>query len=295
MPDSPSRFASSVVTVTVESEGAPVDETIQLVSVSVESGVNRIPRATLVVADGDMPEQDFPVSASDTFVPGAAIKISAGYEGEESPIFEGIVVRHGIRVTEENDAVLEVECRDRAVAMTLARRSACYADVTDGDVMGELVGRYGGLTARIDATTPSYAKLVQYYCTDWDYLVSRAEVNGMLVLVDAGTVSVAPPAASDAPSLGVAWGVDLIRFEAEMDARWPRSSALGVSWDPAQQEMVQESSGPVDLGLQGDIPSSELASALGSPDGEEALQTPAPLPVEALTGWAEARQTRADR
>ena len=41
--------------------------------------INRIAATTLVLIDGDMPEQDFPVSNAQTFKPGAEIEIKAGY------------------------------------------------------------------------------------------------------------------------------------------------------------------------------------------------------------------------
>ena len=99
MPVSPSIDAEGVVRVTVRSDGVALAETIQVISVLVSRRVNAIPSAQLVVLDGDMPGQTFPVSEKDLFKPGAAISISAGYGETETSIFEGIVVRHGIKIT----------------------------------------------------------------------------------------------------------------------------------------------------------------------------------------------------
>ena len=64
-----------------------------------------------------------------------------------------------------------------------------------------------------------HKELIQYYTTDWDFLVSRADVNGMVVLVDDGAIKVEPPALSGEAALAVVHGDTIFEFEAEMDAR----------------------------------------------------------------------------
>lgn len=293
MAESPSQHGSSVVRLTVESGGRAIDDTIQVVSVSVHKEVNRIPVARLVVEDGDMPEQDFPVSSSGTFVPGAEIRISAGWDDKEEVVFEGIVVKHGISVRESNVSQLVVECRDKAVAMTLARRNAHHVKKKDSEILSGLVGGYG-LSADVEATSYQHPELVQFDCTDWDYLVSRAEVNGMLVVADGGKVSVKSPDPSASPALEVTYGQDIIRLEAEMDARWQRSSVAGDSWDPATQALVEGASSSAPAVSQGNLTSSKLAGTFGGDAADELLQTPARYPADVLKAWAEARAGRSE-
>ena len=203
MADSPNISADSVVKLTVLSNGSAIDASIQIVSVEVSKTINRIPRATIVMLDGDMPEKDFPISNTDAFKPGTEITINAGYDQNEDTIFEGIVVRHGIKISGNNDTRLVIECRDKAVAMTVGRKNANYVDSLDSDIVSTLIGNYSGLTADVETTTTSYKELVQYYCTDWDFMLSRAEVNGLLTIVDDSTVTVKPPQTSSAASLKV--------------------------------------------------------------------------------------------
>src|SRR6185312_11746044 len=122
--------------------------------------------------------------------------------------------------------------------------------------------------------TTQYKELVQYYCTDWDFMISRAEVNGMLVTVDAAKVSVKAPAVSATAVLTVTYGVDLMEFDADMDARTQFSNVQGVSWDLAQQAIVQQQAKPQTLNAQGDLDSAALAKVLGL--SQFRLQTPAP-------------------
>jgi uncharacterized protein involved in type VI secretion and phage assembly len=121
-------------------------------------------------------------------------------------------------------------------------------------------------------------------------MMARAEANGLLVTVDNGVVSVKPPQADGAPVLKLTYGIDLIGFEAELDARWQLASVTGTSWDLATQAIVQQSAKPVTLAKQGDLGAAALAKVLGV--AEYGLQTAAPLTSASLTAWAKAQQTK---
>ena len=151
--------------------------------------------------DGDMPNGAFPVADQGNFKPGTQVVISAGYDLTVKPIYTGVVVRHSVRIDGENYARLIIECRDKALAMTVGRKNANYVDQTDHQIITTLIGAHGGLSSAVASTSITYKELVQYYVSDWDYMMARAEANGMLVTVDAGTVTVAAPQASGAPVL----------------------------------------------------------------------------------------------
>lgn len=273
------------------SNGSALPGTTQVVSVSVKKTINRIPVAEIVILDGDMPDKDFPVSNADYFKPGGTIKINAGYEQEEETIFEGIVVKHGIKITGNNYSRLIVECRDKAVAMTVGRKNANYVDSKDSDIITKLVGNYGGLSSDVASTTTQHKELVQYYCTDWDFMLSRAEVNGLLVIVDDAKVTVKPPATDGTPKLKVTYGDDLMEFHASIDARSQLSKVQGVSWDMKTQAVVQQQASPKTLNAQGDLDSAVLAKVIGLDSFR--LQTPAPLESTALQSWVDGQQVKA--
>ena len=42
----------------------------------------------------------------------------------------------------------------------------------------------------IQSTKPKHPELVQYYCTDWDFILSRADSQGLLVVAHDGEISV---------------------------------------------------------------------------------------------------------
>jgi len=250
-----------------------------------------VPFAKLVLLDGDMPEQNFPLSNSDQFKPGKIIKINAGYDDDEETIFEGVVIRHGIKMGADNFSRLVIECRDKAVAMTVGRKNANYIDSKDSDVITTLIGNSSGLTADVEASTTQYKELVQYYSTDWDFMLSRAEVNGMVVCVEAGKVTVGAPLGSEAATLVVTYGEDMMEFSADLDARSQLTSVESVAWDPAQQALASETASKTTVGESGNITSDELAKVLGL--DKFCLQSAVPQESDALSGWAKGQQLKA--
>ncbi len=291
MAESPLLDSEGVVRVTVSCDGTALADTAQLISLNVHRAINMVPSARLVFADGDMPNQAFPLSDAASLVPGTTVKIAAGYADSEETIFEGLVVKHGIRISGNNDARLVVECRDKAVKMTIGRRNANYVDQKDSDILATLAGAQG-LSTDIDATDFQHPELVQYYCSDWDFALSRAEANGLLVMPLDGKFVAKAPDTGAAAVLKVGYGVDLIEFQAEIDARTQYSAAQAVSWDPkTQAALVGTEAQPASLNAQGNLDTATLSQVAGA--GTFRLQTSAPVANEDLGAWAKAQQLKA--
>lgn len=289
---SPLDNSEGVVRLTLSLDGQVAEPMPDVISVSIQRGVNTVPSARIELIDGDMPNKEFPLSDSAQFKPGVLLRIQAGYgTGEPAQVFEGIVVRHGVQVRGDNDARLVIECRDKAVLMTVGRRNANHIDKTDSDVIAALAQAHG-LALDGDSTALSYGELVQHYCTDWDFMLARAEANGLLVVATDGKLAVKAPQADAQPDLQVTYGVDLIEFQADLDVRGQYASAQAFSWDPKTQAALEgTASAPAALPVQGDLGSAELAKVVGLPTFR--LQSGAPQPAEALAGWAKALQLKA--
>lgn len=156
----PSDGAKSVSTFTILSSGNAVSREYHVLSITVNKEVNRISSATIILLDGEASAQSFQVSNQPDFEPGKEIEIKAGYSSQEETIFKGIVVRHGIKVR-KNNSVLVVDCKDKAVKMTGACKSAYFSEEKDSSVMENLIGKYG-LDKDIQATAYTHKQLVQY-------------------------------------------------------------------------------------------------------------------------------------
>ncbi|MEM6684328.1 MAG: type VI secretion system tip protein VgrG, partial [Bacteroidota bacterium] len=250
-----------------------------------EKGVNRISVAKVVIIDGDPTTETFEVSSSSTFVPGNSITIQVGYDSQNETIFEGIITKQSIQIHGAEGAVLVVECRDEAVKMIVGRKSVTYSKQTDSDVMSTIIGNYSGLSADVSPTDTQWDEQVQYYTTDWDYILARAETNGMIVTTLNGKVSVFPPDNDTSSVLEIAYGNNMLEFNASLDAVTQLDSATATSWDYTQQATTSGEAS-VSYSGPGNLSSSTLSEVVGL--SEYDLQTTAPLEESDLTNWSKA-------
>ena len=106
----------SVVTPTILSEGTAIDPTYALISLDIVKEVNRIPYAQVMLADGDVAQQTYPISNGAVFEPGKQIEIKLRYEGEtdDATVFKGVVVKHSVSA-DAFRSFLTVELKDVTV------------------------------------------------------------------------------------------------------------------------------------------------------------------------------------
>jgi Rhs element Vgr protein len=241
-------------------EGKPLNTSYQLLSLSIIKEINRIPVAKLVFRDGEAAEKSFELSNDDAFVPGKKISIQIGRDGSNTRLFTGIIITHAVKVRASGNSELHIECRDNAVSMTIGRHSKYYQQLKDSDLFHQLVIKYG-LTDDIQSTTLVHKEIVQHHISDWDFLLLRAEANGMLVTVSDGSIKIAAPKTNVAPVLTITFGSSILEFEAEMDARTQWQSVKAVSWDYTNQQLFMAESSSTSLSEPGNVPGNQIASA----------------------------------
>lgn len=285
--DSTWKNTEGPLRIAIYSNGQPAADTFRVVSLSVVKAVNRIGKALLVFEAGDMPRGEIPESDDETFAPGRCIRVCAGYGDREESLFEGIVTSHNVVIARGNCCTLQVGCRDYAFPATLVRKNRVFPKATDKKAITEILGGYAPLSAEVDATAAEYGELVQFYCSDWDFVCSRADVNGLQVITEGTQITVKKPEVSASPVLTVRYGVDVIDFEGMLRAGDQLKEASATAWDAAKQELVTSRGTAAALNDQGNCTPAALAKAIGDPAQE--LQTVAGIGVEGLKAWAAAR------
>lgn len=235
-----------------------------LLAAYVTKAVNRLAAARLVYMDGAASAGDFPLSNADTFLPGAEVEVLAGAGSEQVTLFTGIVVKQSLKVRDHTAPQLVVECRHRAFRLTVGRRNAYFLDQTDGDIISGLLDG-AGVTADVEATTVRHKEQVQYASTDWDFLLTRAQANGRLVLANGEGVEVKKPALSADAKVQLQFGATVLEMDAEMDARQQWAAVKSSTWDPAGQSVVEKDAADPGYSGPGNVPSGDLAevAALG--------------------------------
>ena len=115
--------AIDVVTAKVFINGEVLSNEILLSQINVNKSFNKITSAKMIFLDGSASDRDFALSNDEKFKPGNTIKIQLGYHGEADTVFEGIIIKHGIKVRQQGSSVLMIEAKDKAIKLTMARKS----------------------------------------------------------------------------------------------------------------------------------------------------------------------------
>jgi len=235
---------TDVVDFSIKVNGQAVPDTVEIYSISVQRGFNRIAYADISILDGGVADQAFPTSDTDTFSPGKEIEILAGYMPEKNTLFKGIIIRHAIHIAKNGRPRIDIVCKDIAVRMTVGRKNKYYFNDSDAGII-ERICRQHNVEPRVENTSVIFPEMVQYFATDWDFIVTRAESNGKLVLTQDGELVVKSPDFNQSPKFAANFGTSLYEFEAEMDARDQYPSAKATAWDPGAQTLIESETSPI--------------------------------------------------
>ncbi len=253
--------STDLVTQKILVDGEELSSVYQVLNIVVEKELNRIPWAKIILLDGDPSTQDFALSNEEYFVPGKEIEIKAGYHSQEQTIFKGIVIKHNLKIR-SSGALLVVECRDKAVKLSVGRKNKYFYESKDSDIIETILAGYD-LEPDVEESDAEHPEMVQFNISDWDFCVARAQANGKVCVVDDGKFSVLSPDYNQEEKLSLIYGATIMEFDAEIDARNQFGSVVSIGWDQANQDLYEMESDVSEVELGGNISSADLASVIG--------------------------------
>lgn len=283
----PEKVKGAAITFTVKVDGQAIPQTVQVYAVTVMKEANRVPTAKLTIIDGEPSKADFAASSGANFLPGKEIEIFAGQQSNEDSIYKGVIVKHSVAIRKNGSSQLSLECKDKSFRMTLGRKSAYYADQKDSDIASTLFGNYKISIDTIQDTKKKFPETVQYDISDWDFLVARMDVNGMLVLMNDGKANIKAPDFSVTPVLTLQYGATIHEFDAEMDARNQYKAVKAIAWDQSSQDLLKvNGQDPAKVKENGNFTSAQLADATAVE--EIVLRHGGTISQDELQAWADA-------
>ena len=266
-------------------EGKEIHNEYQVMNILVRKELNKISTFRFTIRDGDAATEDFEISNKNDFIPGTKVEVKVGRDGKNQSVFIGIITHHGIKIKEGGNSELNIECKDESVKLTIGRKSRYFEKKKDSEIIDQLV-KENGLKSNVEATKTKHDEVVQHHATDWDFIMSRADTNGLVVLTDDGTIKAFPPDTSSEPVLSLLYGSTLIDFEADMDATFQWKKVEATSWDFKTQKMEKADSSSVEFDEPGNIKGSKLSDVLGLKQFD--LRHSGKVVKEELKAWADA-------
>jgi Rhs element Vgr protein len=218
------------------------------------------------MVDGDSAKQDFPISSKDdSLVPGNEFEIQLGYQGKPKTVFKGIITKHAIKSTKNKTSTLCIEVKDQAVKLTIGRKNQTFTDKTDTEIVETILKRNGFKTSdlEMDDATIKHAEMVQYNVSDWDFIVSRAEMNSLLVMTDNNKMVIRKPDTGQEPVKEITYGEEVIEFESELDGHTQIKEVKSHSWNYKDQKMEDSGAASIQFKENGNTKGDTLAEAFG--------------------------------
>lgn len=265
--------------------GKQISSEIGLVSMSVLRNFNKVAFAQVVLTDGDVAQQDFSLSNGATFLPGNEMEIQMGYSNSATldTVFKGIITRHAVSAPEKGQSRLIIEAKDKAVQLTLSRKTQFYTNDTDQNIIRQIAQAIG-LQSDVPDMPFKHPQMVQYDALDWDFIAMRAEANGKLVSTDDGVLKIINPTIAAEAHFKAEFGNNLFEVEAEMDARRQLKKVITQAWDYTKQEVTKKQ-GQTSLPEPGNLSEADLAGKLNI---EESGFHTGHLGSQQLAAWANA-------
>jgi Rhs element Vgr protein len=272
--------------------GSKIKDEVEVIEISVELEVNKIGSAILVIQDGVSiggVDSSFTNSEGNDFIPGNEIEISLGYENTRKSAFKGIIISQGLMV-KNGRSQLVITCKDKAVKMTKGRFNAIFQDKTDSDVIQCIVGKYG-LDLTNDATSENLPLIMQYNCSDWDFVMIRAEANSMTVQTDKNKLIIKKIDFSAEPKFEINATQFVIDIDLILDSEKIADNYQLTSWDVKTQEKTETTVSLADSLAQGNITAKKLSTAIDNGDSMHYSSTS--LSQSELKSWGNSLANKA--
>ena len=269
--------SDGLITFDIKIGGTRIPDIIEVQEIQLDMEINRISSATLVIIDGGAigsGEDVFGNSEGKIFVPGKEIEITLGYDNSRETAFKGLITAQRLRVRSGSSQLI-ISCKDKAFEMTKVRSNAIFHDKTDSEAIKSIVGGHSGFNLKLDQTKEKIPANMQYDCTDWDFVLMRAEANNMVVTTHQNNLNIQKIDFSKEAN----FEIDSTQFVREIDLNLSSEdlvSEVGITaWDSHSQKEQTVTIALSDGLAQGNLSANNIATQVGSKAA--AISSSAPL------------------
>lgn len=271
--------------------GKKIKDTVEVQEIFIEMEVNRITSALLVIQDGGaigVINEPFDNSEGNDFIPGNDIEISLGYIDNNTKVFKGIIMSQRLKI-KQGESRLTIICKDKAINMTKGRFNAVFQNKTDSDAIKNIVSNYG-LSFKMDATPKEHSVLMQYNCSDWDFIMIRAEANNMFASTYQNKLTIANIDFGASAKYEIKSSQIVIDIDLNLESEDMPSDFNMTSWNPESQEVVLSNTTISDTLGQGNLSAKNLSDVLKN---SKEYYTSTPLEKDEMTIWLKSQVSSA--
>lgn len=255
------------VSFSVKVNGSVIDTKYTFIKINVDKCINKLSRAKIYISGGDANKNEFEQIESVNFNPGKTVEISLGYDQDNDTVFEGIIEKIGISLgdgytTKPWKSLMVVECVDKAIKLTNSYTSDLYEDKKESEIFSTLIRKVSGLTSSITSTSVTHDFFPKHNSSDWDFIINRSRLNGMVVINSDNKIEICEPYKSVfLPDLTITNGKSTISFDAQINAANQLNGITYSSWDPFTDKSVQNNGSEPSLVANSQLTGKTLSSS----------------------------------
>ena len=171
------------------------------------------------------------------FAAGATVEIKLPDDtGAFTTVFKGEITAIEPEFTQTYVAMLVVRGYDKGHRLNRGTKSKVFVDVSDSDIVSQIVGT-SGLSAQVTATTTIYKHVFQHAVSDWVFIHERARRNGYEVLIDDTNIYFRP-ISTTRTEVSLLWGISLRNFQPRMSLVKQVNSVKVRGWNPTTKQAI---------------------------------------------------------
>lgn len=187
----------SAVNVTITAGGKKLTPKLPVVALETGYHCHDIPRATLVISDGDTATGKWEQSELAQLAPGKEVEIKANFmadKGSEATLFKGLITGQSLKAS-PSGSFLTLQIHSDLIKLVEPRITQVFpAKSKDGDIIKKLITDGGAKAKTVAATKVQHTQLAVYDENPWSFIKYLAEANGLLIMPGLEGVTIDEPA-----------------------------------------------------------------------------------------------------
>lgn len=214
---------------------------VDLLEVTIENSLLLPDVCSLHIYDNTFAKLD-----SDTFKHGTDVEVLIGYDDKAADsasnmisVFHGEITAVEMEMNSDGETVLIAHCMDLSHRLHRGRKSRTFVNVSDSDVVHQLLGEAGLTAGTVDGSSIVHDWLMQNNQTDWEFLSERAKRVGYRLFVSGkNTVNFQNVSDSASTTHSLTWGEDLLSFRPRITAGLQVDQVIVRGWDRLQKQAI---------------------------------------------------------
>ncbi|UCF92827.1 MAG: phage late control D family protein [Desulfobacterales bacterium] len=234
------------VRISVDGSVIPPEAHVAVHDIEVEQDVETVGMFNLMMAGGELENEEYRWIDGDLFRPGAEVKIEIGYGVSPEPLMVGEIVSCAPEFPDNGGVVFRVQGYERLYRLGFGRKTRSFRDMKDSDIAGQIAQDWN-LTPEVDDTTVTHEYVLQNNQTDREFLTERARRNRFEVRVEDKTLYFQKPKEDAGQTVTLTYRENLVDFFPVLSTARQISKVQVRGWSPKDKAEVLGEAGSGDV------------------------------------------------